>query len=215
MRRHLFVAVTALLVLTNLLCAQSQQILPSPFQASEGETYTGFPFGQSHSVRLQHYYAPNLFSGPGTITGVSFRPEGGAAYASKGVDVEILCCTSKMNTTQITNNFVTNYGAHLTVVFQRKVLNLPLVANQQGPRAFSLSFVFDTPFAFDPQNGGLLMEIKVTARRAAAGIWTSEWRATARRGASGSPAARAAISKCRSQTCRPRRCCSAASSSFE
>lgn len=141
--------------------AQSTQVVPADFASREGETFTSFPFGRSHSTRVQHYFEPRLFAAKGTLLGVAFRPEGGKSYAGKGLELEIQCATSHADVGQLNTLFHANVGSHAATVFSRKILNLPLLAGQAGPQPFGIAFTFDTPFAYDPAQGGLLIDVMV------------------------------------------------------
>jgi len=154
-----------LIVLSSVLAAgavaQTPLPVPSSHAAMEGTGFTNVPFGRSTPVRVQYAYDAMLFQGPHTITGVQFRLDGGSSAGTKTVDVEIRMSTLAVPLVQIAPSFASNRGADETVVLPRQLLTLPAQAAGNSPSAFLPAIPFAVPFAHDPANGGLLMEIVV------------------------------------------------------
>lgn len=141
--------------------AQSTRIVPQRFAAVEAESFTGIPFGRSTGVRVQHYYGGAWFHGKTRIQSIAFRPNGGSAFAAKGVEVEIFLSTGPRSNRGLSTTFAKNRGADVRLCFRRKKIRLPAVAVAPGPRPFSAAFALDTVFLLDPSRGGLLAEIVV------------------------------------------------------
>ncbi len=137
-------------------------VLPSVYQTQEGESYTTFPFGRSTAVRDQYYFEKKLFASSFKLTGISYRNEGGTSYRKKLVELAIYASTSKIaNARSVKNYFHLNQGSSVVNVFTRKKIELPASTAKTGPKAFSVSLVFDKPFVYDPKLGGLLLDLVV------------------------------------------------------
>lgn len=141
--------------------AQSPLVAPASHASSEGTSSTNVPFGRSTPVRVQYAYDAMLFAAPVVITALQFRLDGGASAASKVVDCEILMSTLAVPLVAVSATFATNRGADETVVFPRQLLTLPAQVATGTPSQFLPSIPLSTPFAYDPANGGLLIEIVV------------------------------------------------------
>lgn len=149
-------------LLAAALAAQSPLPLPASHTASEGSTSTNVPFGRSTPVRVQYVYDAMLFTGPVTITAVAFRADGGTVVASKLVDCEIHMSTSPLPLTALSTTFAQNRGANDTVVLPQQILTLPAqTAPATTPNAFLPAIPLATPFAYDPAQGALVLEIVV------------------------------------------------------
>jgi hypothetical protein len=143
--------------------ASAQSLLPVPAShgATEGSGATNVPFGRSTPTRVQYVYDAMLFAAPATLTGVSFRIDGGATATTKQVDCELRLSTLPMPLVALGVDFAGNRGADETVVVPRQILTLPATPNAATPNAFAAAIPFTTPFAYDPANGGLVLEIVV------------------------------------------------------
>ncbi|MGE3172841.1 MAG: hypothetical protein AB7O97_09445 [Planctomycetota bacterium] len=157
---------SAVLAATALLCAlparaQSTLVLPQSHATQDGTTATNVPFGRSTPVRVQQVYDPLLFQGAGTVTAIAFRLDGDALAAPKQVDVEIRMSTSPLGLTALSATFAQNRGADETVVLPRQLVTLPDQNTAATPSPFLPALPLLVPFAYDPQNGPLLIEIVV------------------------------------------------------
>lgn len=141
--------------------AQSLVPVPASHVATEGTSSTNVPFGRSTPVRVQYAYDALLFAGPSTITALQFRLDGGAAAATKVVDCEISMSTFSMPLVAISQDFAANRGSDETVVLPRQLLTLPAQPATGTPSVFLPAITLAVPFAYDPQDGGLLIEIVV------------------------------------------------------
>jgi hypothetical protein len=144
--------------------AQSSWTLPQSHATQEGTSSTNVPFGRSTPTRVQLCYDPMLFAGPVTITEVAFRPDGGGSVAGKVVDCEIRMSTAQLPLAQMSVDFAQNRGADEVVVLPRQMLTLPASLQVNAPSACLPPIPLGSPFAYDPANGGLLIEITVFAQ---------------------------------------------------
>lgn len=144
-----------------VLAAQSLLPLPASHVGMEGTSSTNVPFGRSTPVRVQCAYDALLFAAPVTITKIAFRLDGGAAAAAKIVDCEIRMSTMALSLVGMDPNFALNRGSDETVVLPQQLLNLPAAPASGTPSAFLPPIQLATPFAYDPQNGALLVEITI------------------------------------------------------
>lgn len=144
-------------------CLSAQTLLPIPAShaTQEGTGSTNVPFGRSTPTRVQYAYDAMLFAGPVTITGVSFRIDGSTTAAAKQVDCEMRMSTMPMPLVAFGADFAGNRGLDETIVLPRQMLTLPALATAASPNAFSPAIPFAVPFAYDPANGGLVLEIVV------------------------------------------------------
>jgi len=143
------------------LAAQSLLTLPASHNQQEGTGSTNVPFGRSTPTRVQYAYDAVLFSGPVTITAVAFRLDGGVGEAAKLVDCEFRMSTLPAPLVAFASDFVSNRGADETVVLPRQILTLPASSATATPSPFLAPIPLPVPFAYDPANGGLVLEILV------------------------------------------------------
>lgn len=153
--------IAAIVLLAAALGAQGSVWLPASHASLEGSSSTNVPFGRSTPTRVQYVYDASLFPGPATITGVRFRLDGGATAAAKTVDCEFLMSTLPSSLVGLAVDFAGNRGADETVVLPRQLLTLPAQAVAATPNPLLAEIPFATPFAFDPAQGGLVLEIVV------------------------------------------------------
>jgi hypothetical protein len=110
---------------------------------------------------VQYAWDAMLFSGPVTITGIAFRLDGTTTAAAKQVDCELRLSTLPVPLTSFGVDFAVNRGADETVVLPRQILTLPAQSAATSPNPFLAPIALATPFAYDPANGGLVLEIVV------------------------------------------------------
>ncbi|HEX5053830.1 MAG TPA: hypothetical protein VFZ65_18775 [Planctomycetota bacterium] len=149
------------LLLASSVIAQSLLPVPASHAAVEGTSATNVPFGRSTPTRVQYAYDASLFAGPATITGLAFRIDGLATAASKVVDCELRLSTMATTLLGLNADYAQNRGPDETVVLPRQLLTLPAQTTLASPNAFLPSIALATPFAYDPANGGLLLEVVV------------------------------------------------------
>ncbi|MBL8752519.1 MAG: hypothetical protein JNK15_04385 [Planctomycetes bacterium] len=144
-----------------LLLGQNLLPVPASHVGIEGTGSTNVPFGRSTPTRVQYAYDAMLFAAPVTITGVQMRLDGGASAGNKVVDVEMRLSTMPVALTAFSVDFAQNRGLDETVVLPRQFLTLPAQAGGAIPSPFLPTIPFAVPFAYDPQQGGLVLEIVV------------------------------------------------------
>lgn len=143
------------------LVGQSLVAVPASHAAIDGSSSTNVPFGRSVPTRVQYVYDGSLFAGPGTITAVAFRLDGGTTAAAKVVDCELSLSTSPLSLINLSADFAQNRGGNATVVVPRQLLTLPAQALGAVPNPFLAPIPLTTPFAYDPAQGPLVLEIVV------------------------------------------------------
>jgi hypothetical protein len=145
----------------GLLPAQSLLVAPGSHAALEGTGSTNVPFGRSTPTRVQYVYDAMLFAAPATITAIAFRLDGLTAAAAKAVDCELRLSTLPSSLVGVSADFAANRGADETVVLPRQIVTLPAGTAVGAPNAFLPPIPLATPFAYNPAQGGLVLEIVV------------------------------------------------------
>jgi len=143
------------------MAAQSLLVVPASHASQEGTGSTNVPFGRSTPVRVQYVYDAALFNGPVTITAVAFRLDGLTTAAGKQVDCELRMSTLPLALVDVNVDFAVNRGGDETVVLPRQLITLPAQSTAASPNTFLPPLQLATPFAYDPQLGGLVLEIIV------------------------------------------------------
>lgn len=121
--------------------------------------------------RVQQIYDASFFSGPSTISGLSFRAYPGAApsgFFSNSVSASDSLI--RLSTTAVSANeasglqpsatFNSNLGADATTVFSG-ALTLTTAATGVGPQPFDYTITFANPFLYDPSAGNLLLDFLI------------------------------------------------------
>lgn len=154
--------VLALFVLAGSLSGQTLLTVPGSHVAYEGTGATNVPFGRSTPTRVQYAWDASLFAAPVTITAIAFRLDGGTTAPAKQVDCEMHLSTMPVSLVNFAADFASNRGADDTVVLPRQLLTLPAASGSAStPNPFLASIPLAVPFAYDPANGGLVLEIVV------------------------------------------------------
>lgn len=113
-----------------------------------------FPFGcqiaGQTSTRYQQVYDAGAFSGPVTISALTFTVASGSGALIEGPVSLSLSTTSAGVATINTSDFNANVGANSTVVFADV---LPAISGGL------LTLTFSTPFTYNPQAGNLLLDL--------------------------------------------------------
>jgi hypothetical protein len=154
-------ALCASFLLACPLAAQALWPVPASHVGHEGTSSTNVPFGRSTPVRVQCAYDAMLFAGPVTITQIAFRLDGAGSAAQKVVDCEIRMSTMALSLVGMDAAFAQNRGGDETVVLPQQLLTLPAQAATGTPSVFLPSIPLAVPFAYDPANGALLVEVVV------------------------------------------------------
>ncbi|MCB9877056.1 MAG: hypothetical protein H6835_05575 [Planctomycetes bacterium] len=143
------------------VAAQAPLPLPASHATVEASSATNVPFGRSTPTRVQYVYDASLFAGPTTVTGVQFRLDGGQVAVAKVVDVEISMSTMPNDLVDLDPDFSLNRGADEAIVLPRQLLTLPAQGAGATPNPFLPQIPLTTPFVYDPQLGGLVLEVTV------------------------------------------------------
>lgn len=151
----------AFLLPAAALLGQTLVVVPDSHGSIDGSSSTNVPFGRSVPTRVQYVYDGSLFAGPGTITAVAFRLDGGTTAASKVVDCEFSLSTAPASLVNLSVDFAQNRGTNATVVLPRQLLTLPAQSSGTTPNPFLPAIPLTTAFAYDPAQGPLVLEIVV------------------------------------------------------
>jgi hypothetical protein len=127
-------------------------------------------FGATGS-RDQQIFASSFFTAPVSISGISFRTYPGAAPSFfSGSTVNVSDITIRAAITSISANeaaglqpsanFAANLGSAFATVFTGP-LTLTTAATGAGPQPFDYTINFNSPFAYDPAAGNLLLDFLI------------------------------------------------------
>lgn len=153
MRGNLLAAAVCALSLCCALPALASPIVVG----APGETMSGDCSPSGCGGILSHYqqvYMSSLFAGPMTVTGLEFfntQDDGGATALDDGT-VTIALSTTSADGDNLSTTYADNIGADNTQVFNGNV-------SQSWVFGDTLTFMFATPFTYDPTNGNLLMDV--------------------------------------------------------
>lgn len=168
---HWILRLLPVLILTGTSAAYGDSIvIPAAREASEGGTYTPFPFSPAsygiQTQRHQQIYAASAFGanpGPQLITEIRFRPDSGAgkAFTATLPDVRIDLSTTPIDIGQLSRGFDENLGAECVTVFEGPLtISSSKTGPAFGPRDFDIVIPLATPFLYDPAQGNLLMDLR-------------------------------------------------------
>ena len=121
--------------------------------------------------RDQQIYSSSFFSGPVSITALSFRAYPGAApsgFFSNTVNVSNILIRAaatgisgnEASGLQPSTNFAANLGMSFTTVYSG-ALTLSTAATGTEPQPFDYTINFSTPFAYNPGAGNLLFDFLI------------------------------------------------------
>jgi hypothetical protein len=133
------------------MAAMADVIIGNPPDASTGNS---FPWGSEYNAEYQQVYASSDFSGPITITNLEFyntQFNGGATQLPTG-NWTISLSTTSMTPSTIGTTFASNLGGDNTMVFSGNI-------NQPWAFGDTLQIILNTPFAYKPADGSLLMDV--------------------------------------------------------
>lgn len=166
--------IPSLFILTLMLSSPamaSTVIVPGGPGTAQGPAPIRF-YGSGGS-RVQQIYDASFFSGPSSITAVSFRAYPGAGpsgFFSNSVNVSDSLI--RLSTTPVSANedsglqpsttFGANLGADLTTVFSGG-FTLTTAATGMGPQPFDYTLNFTTAFQYDPSAGSLILDFLIPA----------------------------------------------------
>jgi len=142
-------------------------VVGEPGPGQPGNSNNVFPFGIPltaggefvPSMRYQQVYGSSAFgTTPLTIFSLSFRVDDvvGSAFSSVKSDIQINLSTTPQTVDGLCCTFASNVGLDDTIVVNRG----PLALSSAGTGLFDITINFDTPFAYDPALGNLLLDIR-------------------------------------------------------
>lgn len=149
----------------------------APGAAGNAQGPAPFRFFGTGGSRVQQIYDASFFGGLQTITAFSFRAFPGAAPSAffgnvlNISDVNIRLSTTGAGgegATQASSTFASNIGADVQTVYSG-ALALSTAATGVGPQPFDYTVTFDTPFAYDPSQGNLLLDVLVPTNATVSG----------------------------------------------
>jgi hypothetical protein len=141
---------------------QNDPIIGLPADPNYGNC---FPFGCAYNGSYQQVYISSQFSGPITITGLSFyntQVNDEATAMNSGTWTISLSTTSK-NLDTLSTTFSNNIGPDNTQVFSGNLA-------QSWAFGDTLAIVLTTPFTYNPSSGNLLMTVVATGTTAPDGF---------------------------------------------
>ena len=163
-RRTHFSLGIGLSLLGGTLPGQDQIVLPGSHTTQEGSTSTNVPFGRSVPMRVQMVYDGRLFRDPVAIDEIAFRLNGGDSALAKQVELEMRMSTLPGSVLGTDHVFASNRGVDEVQVFERQIVSLPAHEQVQTPNPFTLHLPLNPSFAYDPDQGSLVLEIIVHAQ---------------------------------------------------
>jgi hypothetical protein len=142
------VACSLMLILRMGASADADVIVGAP-----GNSANAFPFvvyNGGVTSEYQQAYAAADFSGPITITGLSFfaAPQTGGTVTIQGT-YTISLAYSANPVGSLSSTFANNIGANLTTIF----------SGQSTQSGVNITFPASTPFTYDPSMGPLLLDV--------------------------------------------------------
>jgi plastocyanin len=140
-------------------------VVPSVNEHLDGSATDGGGSGMlSDAGRFQTVYDASQFpAGILTIRELRMRPSAtwGHAFTSTISNLQINLSTTAAQANQLSTNFAQNVGGNDTIVFQGTIaVSSGFVGPAGGPKEFDIVFALTTPFAYDPSQGNLLLEIR-------------------------------------------------------
>lgn len=146
-----------------LLCA-ALPALASPIVVGTSSSNNCYPFSCNYSGDYQQVYTGSDFSGPVTLTGLEFyntQENSGVTSIAGTWTFSLSTTTAAWNT--LSSTPASNIGGDNTLVYSGSI---------SQPWAFgdTLTFVFATPFTFNPANGNLLLDVQASGVSSTGGI---------------------------------------------
>ncbi len=145
------------------LCLDADTV-PDSLANTAGNSTSSYPWDRpaGSSMRLQQIYDPGVLgiNGRHRITHLAYRTANGAAFAADTFDMRIMMSTAATTSTTLSATFAANHGSDLATVFSgvHSAESMPAVA---PGGAYSLVIPLDEPFEYNPNNGSLLVEVRL------------------------------------------------------
>jgi len=153
-----------LVLLAPLLCAAPAFADLTVGLPADGNTGNCYPFGCAYSGEYQQVYTASQFAGPIVIKDLEFfntQYNNGASAMNSGTwTISLSTTAADWNT--LSGTFASNIGGNNTVVFS---------GDLSQPWAFGNTLHIDlaTPFAYNPADGNLLLDVVVSGATATGG----------------------------------------------
>jgi len=151
-----------LLLATHVPALMAGTIVPNANATTAGNTDNRFPFLVTGGIVYEQVFAASQFSGPLTIGEIDFR-NGilvNQAFSVTIANIQISLSTVSVGPDGLSTNFASNLGADNTVVYNGSLTISS--ANGAGPgntKEFDIAIHLQTPFAYNPAAGNLLLFI--------------------------------------------------------
>jgi hypothetical protein len=161
-------ATTPAVVLLAACSARAQEVIvPNASANLEGSTRNSYPFSAlaPASQRVQQVYAASQFSaitGTGRINELRFRPDGQFTFPawSNDIIVQIRMSTTAAAPDALNLTFANNIGLDETLVYSGPAtISTAQTGPSPTPQAFDVVLTLQTPFAYNPANGNLLVDV--------------------------------------------------------
>ncbi|WP_146583687.1 hypothetical protein [Posidoniimonas polymericola] len=153
-------------VAASVASAQTTIVAPNGFAMTDGSAIADGPIDDAGD-RFQQVYSGSFFGGPVLITEIQFRaanPENSFrpnSITASDVLVTLSTTLSEASAAGIASAFDDNVGSDVQTVLTGMLTLDRGGSNATGPQPFEYGFVLDTPFAFDPSFGNLLLDVSV------------------------------------------------------
>jgi hypothetical protein len=165
---------TAMILAAGLFAAPAYAatvVVPGGGAPGDAMSPTPLNYHGASGSENQQIYSSSFFSGPTTISGVSFRAYPGASPGPfSGNSVSVSDLVVKLATTSASPNenagaapsitFADNLGADVSTVFSGAI-TLTTAATGAGPQPFDYTVNFSTPFVYNPANGNLVLDFQI------------------------------------------------------
>jgi hypothetical protein len=155
--------VVALFASTQWVEAGAPVTIPSTVLDAEGNSDNLYPFNGG-SMRYQQVIAASEFPGGArVITKIVLRPDAisGVAFSETLSNVQINLTTTPKTPQTLSKTFADNLGNDNTVVYQGELtISSECLDVAGGSKEFDIVIKLQTPFAYDPAAGNLLLDIR-------------------------------------------------------
>jgi hypothetical protein len=141
----------------------NKTVVPFGFENQNGNSVDS-PFN-STALEYQELFRGSLLAtvwqAPVVITGFAFRVEAGSNSSFDAVfpQIEIRFSTSSRTPEQMAQSYFSNRGVDEKIVYLKENVRVFATGNQPV-NPFEISFKFESPFTYNPQQGNLLVYLK-------------------------------------------------------
>jgi hypothetical protein len=164
-------------------------VVPNAMAANDGNSSITAPQENSSLLRIMEIYDASQFgslSGPSLLTRFAERPDRiPGPSGPRTQTMRIYASTTSRSVAGLSTTFANNIGTNNTLVFDGTATlsteNLPGPGNT---RQFDIVYPLTTPFLYDPADGNLLLDFRISSGPVSAFRWD---------GVSGNPTVRAVV----------------------